>query len=1112
MTGSAGCQSPTSNSVGPDSSSPRQSDNLNSDLCPGSPLSSLACPPSLLNFSHVNVNSITSDCRLDELSQHAQSHNIDVLCVTETKLDVNVHSSLYSLDHFHAPFTKHRDRHGGGVAIYVKGNLSAKREPSLEIGDFESVWCKISTRSCSVLVCCAYIPPHISAQQFSDLIDSLSESIALAKALPHSQIILMGDFNLGNSYLLPTYTNHSPITGLEMQLESELRSLQLTQLITEPTRIDQVSGVANLRDLAIVSEPSTVANSGTLPSFSNIDHFPIYVSLNFIQTPDSYHKREFWDYSRLDSDKLCTTLLETDWDKVLDGDIDQATTNFTDVLLSAAAASIPSKKGGQEGGRRDRLFRIAQRTRSDTDWLKWRLQRNHTTALNRRLKDEHTQKQVSKLLSNKKNPHKYHQILKNILGTNTTQTIPPLVGPHGALTTDELEKANALNSHFIQQTQLDTANLTIPQTSTNLPDLTNLDDIQVSAPDVLKILNSLNENKSTGPDKIPTKLLKLTALLIYEPLTRPFNKSLSSGKFPSSWKEANVTAIFKNKGANSEPTNYRPISLLSCISKVLERLVFKKVYAHLTCNNILSDKQSGYRPGHSTQLQLVYLTHKMFLSLDRNEDFTALYLDISKHFDTIWHEGLLYKCRVQCGISGIVLEWLKSYLTDRTQRVRVGDTFSGWQTVKAGCPQGSVLGPLLALIYLNDLSNLTENQILFFADDTSLYTSHPPSSSEHQQSLQRDLDKIKQFGDDWAIQFSTHKTLQQTFSTRQDTQALHLTFGGKQIPTTSNHTHLGLTFSTDLRFHEHVNKIVTRVNRALGPLYPVARFLPRQVLNDIYITYIRPLLDYCDIVYDGHLKTSDRLRLQKLQNRAARLVTGALYRSPTDKLHKDLGWETLETRRLTHRLTFFYRLCNPMLPTPTYMTDLITPTRQDATQRTLRNSSLLSLPKNRLSCFQRSFIPETTRSWNALPEHIRQARTTSSFSKNVRKHFVPQPPPFFSFGSKLGNTLHTRLRLHMSTLNAHLFMTHNSPSTLDAACQCGHPWEDTHHFILHCPLYSDQRTSLYNSVSTMIYNFDALSSKKQLEILLEGHGIGGDGGGELARVIQNFITGTGRFA
>ena len=256
MTGSAGCQSPTSNSVGPDSSSPRQSDNLNSDLCPGSPLSSLACPPSLLNFSHVNVNSITSDCRLDELSQHAQSHNIDVLCVTEAKLDVNVHSSLYSLDHFHAPFTKHRDRHGGGVAIYVKGNLSAKRELSLEIGDFESVWCKISTRSCSVLVCCAYIPPHISAQQFSDLIDSLSESIALAKALPHSQIILMGDFNLGNSYLLPTYTNHSPITGLEMQLESELRSLQLTQLITEPTRIDQVTGVANLRDFRGVSSLS----------------------------------------------------------------------------------------------------------------------------------------------------------------------------------------------------------------------------------------------------------------------------------------------------------------------------------------------------------------------------------------------------------------------------------------------------------------------------------------------------------------------------------------------------------------------------------------------------------------------------------------------------------------------------------------------------------------------------------------------------------------------------------------------------------------------------------------------------------------------------------------
>ena len=148
------------------------------------------------------------------------------------------------------------------------------------------------------------------------------------------------------------------------------------------------------------------------------------------------------------------------------------------------------------------------------------------------------------------------------------------------------------------------SNLTIPQTPPNLPEITNLNHIQVSSSDVLKILNSLDANKYTEPDKIPAKLLKLTALLIHEPLTRLFNKSLRAGHFPTSWKQANVTPIFKNKGTNSEPTNYRPISLLSCISKIFEKLVFKQVYKHLTDNNILSDKQSGCRPGHSTQLQL----------------------------------------------------------------------------------------------------------------------------------------------------------------------------------------------------------------------------------------------------------------------------------------------------------------------------------------------------------------------------------------------------------------------------------------------------------------------------------------------------------------------------
>ena len=217
--------------------------------------------------------------------------------------------------------------------------------------------------------------------------------------------------------------------------------------------------------------------------------------------------------------------------------------------------------------------------------------------------------------------------------------------------------------------------------------------------EVLRLLNSLDSNKSTGPDEIPVKLLKLSALLIAKPLSDLFNKSLSSGVYPSKFKEANIRPIYKNKGSPSDYTCYRPISILSSLSKVFERIVYQRIYSHLTEHSLLTDKQSGYRRNHSTEQQLLYLTHNMHKSLDSGRDFTAIYLDISKYFDKIWHTGLLYKCRHDFGITDSLFYWFNSYLSDRKQRVRINDTFSNSQIINAGCPQGSVLGPLLALMY-----------------------------------------------------------------------------------------------------------------------------------------------------------------------------------------------------------------------------------------------------------------------------------------------------------------------------------------------------------------------------------------------------------------------------
>ena len=1079
-----------------------------------------------ITISHVNINSITSRCRLDELSIFSSLNDIDVICLSETKLDDQVNPSLFILNNYHEPLTKHRDRKGGGVAIYVRNNIAVKRLHHLEIDGIEWIWCLIKIKSITLIICSLYLPPKSTTNQHSEFLQKFSECITLAELHSPDNILILGDFNAGNTFLNPKFTNHSQITPNETALHDEVFSLNLKQLICEPTRYTDTNKIANLRDLVIVSNDDMVNKSGVLPSFSNIDHLPTFVSLKINRPSTIRQTTQIWDYKNMDPDKLTRRLMDTDWDGLMDCDIDEATDNFTHNLMTAAIESIPvrtiSKKEDdkpwfsselkREIRKRDRLFRAAKKSNTEYDWGRWRKQRNLATCTNQRLKNAHIQTQVMKLLETKKNPHQYHNILKGLMGRKSNRNIPPLITQDGTPVTDDADKATIFNKHFASQTRLDTHDKPIPHITPPEHPVPSLAEVRVTEPEVLKILNRLDTSKSTGPDKVPNKLLKMCALIIAKPLSKLFNKSLQSGKFPSSWKKACVTPIFKRKGSNSDPTNYRPISLLPNISKILEKLVFNKIYGHIVENELLSEKQSGYRPNHSTDMQLLYLTHQLYSTLNKKENFTAVFLDISKYFDKIWHDGLIEKCKTQYRISGSLLEWLISYLKDRTQVVRVGNSFSTPEKILSGCPQGSVLGPLLAIMYLNDLSKITHNEALFYADDTSLYSSHSPDSENDRQLIQNDLDAIGRYGEEWAITFNAQKTVQMTFTNKHDNQDFKLFFNDQEIPTANKHKHLGLILSSDLNFHEHVNSTIRTINAILGPIYPLAKFLSRPILNNIYTTYIRPYFDYCDIIYDGNLTISDSIRLQTLQNRCARLVTGALFRSPTTALLKDLGWERLETRRLIHKLLFFHRLYYDHPPLPVYVKNMLTDTRQDATGLRLRNANLLSIPPTKLSSFNRSYIPSTIRQWNFLPEDMRNIESRSYFARQVWQRFgTPEPPPLNSYGTKTGNTHHTRLRLGLTKLNAHQFQFQQQqiPSP---ACTCGYLEENTEHYILFCPLYDINRSHLFSAIKTIVPNFDSLPAKTKIDVILFGKTVNGNEGITIAQYLQTYIQSTRRFA
>ena len=293
--------------------------------------------------------------------------------------------------------------------------------------------------------------------------------------------------------------------------------------------------------------------------------------------------------------------------------------------------------------------------------------------------------------------------LKNIWNNHKDIIIPP-INDGSETTTSDVDKANAFNSFFLKAAQVDDSNVQLP-----LEDIPAhcLDTITITETEVSDQLAALNINKAYGPDDISPRFLKEGGQTLVPALTKLFQLSLDSCTYPSSWKRANVTPLHK-KNDRANMSNYRTVSLLSTLGKVMEKIISKHVYNYLVDHALITQYQSGFLPGVSTVSQLTELYHSFCQALSKKDEVRVAFLDISKAFDKVWHRGLIFKLR-QTGVSGGLLNWFSNYLHDREQRVIINGQCSDWGHISAGVPQGSVLGRLLFLIYINDLSKIIQS-------------------------------------------------------------------------------------------------------------------------------------------------------------------------------------------------------------------------------------------------------------------------------------------------------------------------------------------------------------------------------------------------------------------
>jgi len=624
-----------------------------------------------------------------------------------------------------------------------------------------------------------------------------------------------------------------------------------------------------------------------------------------------------------------------DWDSCLDtNDVNVACDLWTEALINIARQFIPNKmvlvrpkdKPWFTSALR-LLRRKMNRAFKDTKtnylgpsymqkWEKYITLRNTYKDKLKEAVNKYNAKLNNDLADDIPNNKRWWSTVNKVLGKAGDDSIPPVKDPNSnSYFTTSKTKADAFNSYFLSHTKLNSSGSDLGQVvdSHNLV----LNFVNVSENEVLDQIKALALNKATGPDNISVRILKEAGSAIVPSLTKLINMSLQHCEMPLTWKKANVIPLFK-KGEKDTLSNYRPISILSVVSKVFEKVIFKNVYNYLHAHNFLTTHQSGFRPKDSTVNQLAYLYHTFSKALDDKLDVRIVFCDVSKAFDRVWHQGLIHKLNT-IGVTGPLLSWFKSYLKDRQQRVLIKGQHSDWGHIEAGVPQGSVLGPLLFLVYINDLVECVDCHIKLFADDTSLYVIFD-DESQAADVLNSNLSKVQDWADKWLVTFNPSKTVSMVITNKRSTVHPPLYYNNVPIQEVDTHKHLGLTFSSRLSWQPHIHNLLSNVSKLNGVMCRLKNRLDRSTLNIIYKTFVRPKLEYACVIWsDCTVREQDLL--ERLQLSFARIVTGARKGTKNELLYRDLKWAKLEDRRKRNILLFIHKLVYG--DAPDYLTFLL---------------------------------------------------------------------------------------------------------------------------------------------------------------------------------------------
>ena len=917
-----------------------------------------------LQFISMNINSIRG--KKLELLAFLDFHQPHVVAIQETKIDSSIATSeLFPETCPYSVYRKDRNIHGGGVMLLVHKDISHMPITELE-NDSESIWVKVFANKTSHFVASWYRRPGITSEEFQLFREQLDyiRTHHKGKKLPSAHVL--GDFNFKDiDWPDRLSKSGSTLSQSEGQILIDIMNDHgLEQMVHFPTR------EKNTLDLILTTLPGQFQDVHSPDKLS--DHDIVSGTLKMFIPPIKKPRRKVYLYQKGDYESMRKDTLQFAKEKYFNGHSDTRSVqeNFdllTSFIQDSADKHIPSKTSRSVSSipwitpeirrkirRKNKTHAKAKKTGSSKLRSKFETLRREIKADVRKQHDLYVNNLVGDVKANPRDFYRYINSQKK-----DTQGIPPLKRKNGkGVAQSDLEKAEEFNGQFTDVFSKN-EHTQVPLLDRSAP---FMNDIAVSKDGVIKLLKGLNPSKALGPDELHPRVLKELATELGPVLAHLFQQSIDTGEIPKEWSLANICPLFK-KSDRSLACNYRPVSLTCVPCKLLEHIVCSNIMAHLDEYKLLSDRQHAFRKGHSCETQLTTVINDWAKILDNRGQVDTFILDFEKAFDTPPHELLKSKL-FGYGIGGKTLKWIDSFLCFRQQRVVVNGVKSDWAPVLSGVPQGTVLGPLLFSLYINDISSDIESEIRLFADDCVCY--REIKDEKDTMKLQRDIDRLGSWARKWGMRFQPVKCNMMQL-TRKRIKKIHAsyTLEGTNLENVESIKYLGVTITSDLRWNTHVSNVCTKANRTLGFLRRNLHSFPQEVKEAAYKGLVRPVLDYGSSVWDppGVVLQEE---LESVQKRAARFVTGN-YDYETGSMTGILGqlkWESLKKRRKDNRLILLYKGLKGKASVPT--DDLIPKTRRCRNQ----HSMAFQTPIANTDVYKGSFFPQTIRDWNALPDSL----------------------------------------------------------------------------------------------------------------------------------------------